>query len=63
MPRGSPRKNDAASPRTSACDRAAAARASLPFNLDADNIHRFHQALLWLQSSERALHQRERVKK
>ncbi|MGB7214397.1 MAG: DEAD/DEAH box helicase family protein, partial [Gammaproteobacteria bacterium] len=77
MPRGRPRKNDAASPRAAARGRAAAARASLPFNrklalnqwllglfgverfdqlaahlkdeslegLDADNIHRFHQAL------------------
>ena len=32
MPRGRPRKNDAASPRAAARDRAAAARASLPFN-------------------------------
>ena len=77
MPRGRPRKNDAASSRAAARGRAAAARASLPFNrklalnqwllglfgverfdqlaahlkdeslegLDADNIHRFHQAL------------------
>ena len=32
MPRGRPRKNDAASPKASAHGRAAAARASLPFN-------------------------------
>ncbi|MCA3187914.1 MAG: DEAD/DEAH box helicase family protein, partial [Cupriavidus sp.] len=32
MPRGRPRKNDAASPRAAAHGRAAAARASLPFN-------------------------------
>jgi len=32
MPRGRPRKNDAASPRAAARGRAAAARASLPFN-------------------------------
>src|SRR5690606_2839244 len=32
MPRGRPRKNDAASPRASARGRVAAARASLPFN-------------------------------
>jgi hypothetical protein len=32
MPRGRPRKNDAASPKASARGRAAAARASLPFN-------------------------------